>query len=87
MSNEFERCGRKQLWLHSKYCTGFCLELLRTIMIILVQDTVYTGLLACYNLQKIKSDENFKAICHEGFKSVPGQMSSVKSLCWPIKMS
>lgn len=59
MNNEFERCGRKQLWLHLKYSTGFCLELLRTIMIILVQDTMYTGLLACYNLQKIKSDENF----------------------------
>lgn len=48
---------------------------------IIVQDTLYTGLLACYNLQKIKSDENSKVICHEGFNSILGQMSSVKILC------
>jgi len=62
---------KKQLWLHLKYYTGFCLESLRTIMSIIVQETLYTGLLACYNLQKIKSDENFKVICHEGFTNIP----------------
>jgi len=65
MSNEFERCGKKQLWFHLKYYTGFCLELLRTIMSIIVQDTLYTGLLACYNLPKIKFDEDFNLLAPE----------------------
>jgi hypothetical protein len=72
---------KKQLWFNLNYYTGFCLELLRTIMSIIVQDTLYTGLLACYNLPKIKFDEDFKVIFHVGFKSLPGQMNSVKILC------
>jgi len=72
---------KKQLYLHLKYYTGFCLESLRTVMSIIVQDTLYTGQLACYNLQKIKSNGNFKIICHEGFKSILRQMISVKILC------